>query len=72
MWGWERECYERDDVVSAPLGGLIVSNSARKSLAHETLDVAHLAPCLLTLSKEGITNPENKVLIMKTQALEET
>lgn len=50
----------------------MVSNSARMSLAHETLDVAHLAPHLHTLSKEGITNLENKVLVMKTQALEET
>lgn len=50
----------------------MVSNSARKSLPHTTLGVAHLAPHLHTLSKEGITNPENKVLIMKTQALEET
>lgn len=53
---------------SAPLRGLIFSSSARESFAHKKLEVAYLVPHLITCSGEGITNPEECVVMMTTQS----
>ena len=44
---------EVNEGVPAHLRGILFSDSARKSFAHKTLDVAYLTP--LNLSEEGIT-----------------